>query len=191
MVELVSLPLPWAVHNQASGILAAPSPTATLLLRLKDPGLEQVVLPVCTVRSKCPWPIGIAPLAAPTSTTDSVLQQAVNNRPSLPCPPTTKASRTWHPAARPTRLTACLLVSLHTLLRVLAILAVATMALARLRNIRTTQPRALTFAVLNTPALGPSRQSLAMEHLVHHPILLHPPSSKSRYMRHLPPRSSH
>jgi len=189
MAGLVSLRLPWVAHNQTSGILAAPSRTATLQPQLKDLVLEQVVLPVCTARSNCPWPIAIDPLAAPTYTTDNALRQTVNSRQSLPCLQTTKASRTWHPAARPTRPMACLLVSLHTLLRVLAILAVVTMVLARLRNILT-----LIFAVLSTLTLGPSRQSLAeMEHLAHqhHPTSPRPLNSKSRCMRHPPLRSLH
>jgi hypothetical protein len=151
---LVSLPLLWVDHNQISGIPTAPSPTATLLLQLKDLAPEQVVLPVCTVPSNCPWPTAIAPPAAPTFTMHSEPHQMVSSRPSLQCLPTTKASRTWRLAARLTRLMDCLLANLHTLLRVLAILAVATTARAQHRSFRTTQPHALIFVVLSIPALG-------------------------------------
>jgi hypothetical protein len=170
--------------------------TAILAPRLQGLALEQVELQACTVRSNYPRPIAIALPVALIFTTHSALQQTANSRPSLPCLLTTKVSHTWHLAARPTLPTVCLHVSLHTLLRVLAILAVATMARARHRNFRTTQPRAQTFVVLSTPVRGPSRQSLAQrEHLVHHhhhhPISPHPPNSKSRCTRHPPLRSSH
>jgi hypothetical protein len=170
----------------------APCPTATLVPRLKGLALEQVALQVCTVPSNCPWPIATALPVAPTFTTHSALQQTVNSRPCLPCLLITKASRIWHLAARLTRPMACLLGSLQTLPRVLAILAVATMALVRHRNFRTTQPRALTFVVLSTPALGPSRQSLAQrEHHHRHPTFSRPLNSKSKYMRPPPLRFSH
>ena len=167
---------------------------ATQVPQLKDLVLEQVVLQACTVRSNCPWPTATALPVVPTSTTPNAMQQTVSSRPFLPCLPTTKGSRTWHLAARPTRLMACLLVSLHTLHRALAILAVVTMAQVQHRNFRTTQPRALTFVVPSTPALGLSRQSLLQrEHLVrnHHPTYPRPPNSKSKYMRHPPLRSLH
>jgi hypothetical protein len=167
---------------------------ATQVPQLKDLVLEQVVLQACTVRSNCPWPTATALPVVPTSTTPNAMQQTVSSRPFLPCLPTTKGSRTWHLAARPTRLMACLLVSLHTLLRALVILAVATMALVRRRNFRTTQPRALIFVVRSTPALGLSRQSLLQrEHLVHshHPTYPRPPNLKSKSMRHPPRRSLH
>jgi hypothetical protein len=194
MVGHVSPRLPSVGHSPTSEILAAPCPTATLVPRLKGLVPEQVVLRVCTVRSNCPWPIATALPVAPTFTTHSALQQTVNSRPCLPCLLTTKASRTWHLAARPAHPMACLLVNLQTLLRVLAILAVATMARVRHRNFRTIQPRALIFVVLSTPAPGPSRQSLVqMEHLVrhhHHLTFSRPLNSKSRYMRHPPRRFS-